>query len=81
MKNNENITKIKAVLAGVLESVDLSEESPKDVIEFLKKELNTEGEFDSTGWDWDFWQTFLFNDNLFVVSGNGWLRTLIFRKE
>ncbi|HSE99857.1 MAG TPA: hypothetical protein VLA48_03090 [Nitrososphaeraceae archaeon] len=46
--------------------------SPHKVDEYLKSESCEQEDFDSNGWNWDFWMTYSKDDKKFTLSGGGW---------
>lgn len=65
---------IDKVLSGELQSVNSGEVliSPELVSIYLKSQGLEEGNFDSNGWDWNFWAEYLKEDKKFVLAGSGW---------
>lgn len=49
--------------------------SPSEIDTYLKNEGLIQGDFDSNGWDWDFWMEYLSKDNRYILSGSGWYNT------
>lgn len=74
---------IQKVLNGELQHVKSSILlSPKDVHEYLESIGLEQGDFDSNGWDWDFWMSYTKGDEEFTFSGSGWDNTgLTFSKD
>ena len=46
--------------------------SPEKVNVYLISEGLEQGNFDSNGWDWDFWMEYFKGDKKFILSGSGW---------
>ncbi len=47
--------------------------SPHEVDRILKDTFGlVRGEFDSNGWDWDFWMNYSKDGKTYCLSGNGW---------
>ncbi len=49
--------------------------SPDAVDSFLKEEGVKQDDFDSNGWDWDFWMGYHKDDKKYTLSGSGWYNT------
>lgn len=49
--------------------------SPNEIDAYLKSEGLEQGNFDSNGWDWDFWMEYLSKDKRYILSGSGWYNT------
>jgi hypothetical protein len=46
--------------------------SPEEVNLYLQSEGLEQGNFDSNGWDWDFWMEYFKGDKKFILAGSGW---------
>lgn len=46
--------------------------SPEQVDLYLKSNGLEQGDFDSNGWDWDFWMEYFKADRKFILAGSGW---------
>lgn len=46
--------------------------SPNTIDSYLKESGLEQGNFDSNGWDWDFWMEYLKEDKTYILSGSGW---------
>lgn len=56
--------------------------SPSEIDIYLKSEGLEQGNFDSNGWDWDFWMEYIKGDKKYILSGSGWYNTgLTFSNE
>ena len=54
--------------------------SPDEASSILDEHGFEQGDFDSNGWDWDFWMTYYKDDVKYYLSGSGWYnRGLTFR--
>lgn len=72
MKDFESL--IDKVISGELQTVNSGEVliSPEVVNTYLKSNGLDQGDFDSNGWDWDFWMTYYKGDKKFTLAGSGW---------
>lgn len=70
---------INKVINGEQKSVSLDGIYPNDVKEYIE-ELGGEDlqEFDSNGWQWDFWMYFLYNGQRYMLAGSGYFGDLTF---
>jgi hypothetical protein len=65
--------KIKSVLDGEKTEVTLYYVRPNDVIRCVEKlGGKDEEEFDSNGWQWDYWLYFTYKDNRYSLGGDGY---------
>lgn len=55
-----------AIIAAVLEIPGMKKGE-------TKPEHSCSDGFDTNGWEWDWWQTFIFKGNEYTLSGSGWL--------
>lgn len=46
--------------------------SPEKVNLYLKSNGLEQGNFDSNGWDWDFWMEYFKEGKKFILAGSGW---------
>ncbi len=46
--------------------------SPNDIDNYLKEAGLQQTNFDSNGWDWDFWMGYRKDEKEYVLSGSGW---------
>ena len=47
--------------------------SPDKIADYLEEEGLTQDDFDSNGWDWDFWMRYDYkNGKKYILSGSGW---------
>lgn len=46
--------------------------SPEKVNLYLKSNGLEQGNFDSNGWDWDFWMEYYKENKKFILAGSGW---------
>jgi hypothetical protein len=61
------------VLSGEIKSFTTSTLMSPDVVAKIILESGfEEGDFDSNGWDWDFWQTYTKDGVKYCLSGSGW---------
>lgn len=61
------------VLSGEIKSFTTSTlMSPEDADKILKNHGFEQGDFDSNGWDWDFWHTYTKDGVKYCLSGSGW---------
>ena len=67
-------TLIDKVISGELQNVNSDGVliSPGKVDMYLKREGLEQGNFDSNGWDFDFWMEYFKDGKKFTLSGNGW---------
>ena len=49
--------------------------SPDVIDTYLKSEGLEQGNFDSNGWDWDFWMEYQKGGKKYTLSGSGWYNT------
>lgn len=63
---------IRDVLARKVKSFKLDFATPFMAREALEKHGVRNIEFESNGWDYDWWLTFRFNDSRWVAFGNGY---------
>ena len=64
---------IDKVLSGEIKLANTNTLLSPDVVDSYLKESGLEqGDFDSNGWDWDFWMEYLKEDKTYVLSGSGW---------
>lgn len=64
---------IDKVINGELESVTTKTLiSPDTVDKYLQSIGLEQGNFDSNGWDWDYWMEYIKDDKYYVLSGSGW---------
>jgi len=64
---------VDKVLSGELQTTtSITLVSPNDVDKYLKNEGLEQGDFDSSGWDWDFWMTYGKGEDRFELTGSGW---------
>lgn len=70
----EDFTKeIDKVLSGEIKVANTETLiSPETINIYLKKEGLEQGNFDSNGWDWDFWMEYIREDKTYILSGSGW---------
>lgn len=67
---------IDKVLSGEIETTKSNVLlSPDDVDSYLKEEGLEQGNFESNGWDWDFWMEYTKGDKTFLLAGSGWYNT------
>lgn len=84
---------IKAKLKHSLDGffVDTKDEEVKllgvylnDVIEYIRERPDffgfEVGDFESNGWQWDFWQPFKLNGESFMLSGSGYYGKLTIKR-
>ena len=56
--------------------------APEDVGQYLKSVGLEQEDFDSNGWDWDFWMTYSKDSKKYTLSGSGWYnRGLTFSRD
>ena len=74
---------IQKVLNGELQYVKSSVLlSPNDVHEYLESIDLEQGNFDSNGWDWDFWMSYTKDGVTYTLAGSGWYNNgLTFSKD
>lgn len=72
--------KIQTVLDGEEERVALHYISPSTAVKYLNNIDGVENleDFDSNGWDWDFWMGFEFEGAKYTLAGSGYQGTLNF---
>lgn len=71
MEDFEN--EIDKVLSGEINLANSHELiSPNKVDEYLKSVGCKEEDFESNGWDWDFWMTYSKDGKKFILAGSGW---------
>ncbi len=64
---------IDKVLSGEITTTEsLTLVSPHEVDAYLTEEGLTQGDFDSNGWDWDFWMSYYKNGKKYFLAGSGW---------
>ena len=70
---------VESVLNGSKESVDIYYVSPSDVGEYLKinHNINSHVEFDTNGWDWDYWIIKEIKDKYYILSGCGYYNNYV----
>lgn len=67
------IKEIDKVLSGEIKLANTQTLlSPDTIDSYLKESGLEQGNFDSNGWDWDFWMEYLKEDKTYVLSGSGW---------
>jgi hypothetical protein len=49
--------------------------SPDKIDSYLKESGLEQGNFDSNGWDWDFWMEYGKEDKVYILAGSGWYNT------
>lgn len=70
---------IEQVISGELNDVASKNLiSPHVIDEFLKELGYNRIDFDSNGWDWDFWITYQKDDDKFTLSGSGFYNQGLF---
>lgn len=69
---------IDRVLSGETKSVT-SEIwiTPDNIHSYLEQKGFDDQDFDSNGWDYDFWMTYTFKDKRYTLSGSGWYGSTI----
>lgn len=75
--------RIESVINGDTEKVSLLVVRPGDVISYLqdKYDISDDYDFDTNGWEWDFWQKYDVNGNTYQLSGDGYYsKSITFRK-
>lgn len=75
--------KAQRVLEGKAVCFTTIELLSPDKADQVLKSLNFEqGDFDSNGWDWDFWMTYYKDGEKYTLSGSGWYNNgLTFSKD
>lgn len=64
---------IEMVVSGQKDQVKLIGARPNDVEKFIKETYDGEtGEFDTNGWEWDYWLYFEINEKRYILSGDGY---------
>lgn len=73
-------SKIDMTVAGIINDAALHYVSPNEAVEYLRKITDMEDleEFDSNGWDWDFWMGFKKGEIHYTLSGSGYRGELYF---
>ena len=51
--------------------------TPGDIDSYLQTKGVEQGDFDSNGWDYDFWMTYTFEDKRYTLAGSGWYGSTI----
>ena len=76
-------TSIKKLLDDDSDMVKLPGIFPNDVIEFVEKELGGKHneDWETNGWQWDYWINFKINDKEYTLSGDGYYGTPTFGKK
>jgi hypothetical protein len=66
---------IQKVLNGKEQSVSIKFSKPNDVLGYIQDIFNNkerlDWDIDQNGWQWDFWITFPFKDNNYMIAGDG----------
>ncbi len=73
---------INKVILGEIEEYNSDFATLDDVKSYLESVGFEEGEFDSNGWQWDFWQ-YMMNDKQenYIISGSGYYGGVSFKKD
>jgi len=74
---------VEKLLQGEFDSFKTEELLSPDKADKILKDLGFEqGNFDSNGWDWDFWQDYEKDDVKYTLAGSGWYNNgLSFTKD
>lgn len=69
---------IQKVLDGIEDSVQFPFVSPDEASQIIEKLGAIDNEdFDSNGWDWDWWKEFTLGDKEYILGGSGYYGTTI----
>jgi len=83
--NNETKELIFSVIKGEVDSVRLPMIPIDDVITLLQEkgyiDKDDNGDYDSNGWQVDFWLQFHINESIYTLSGSLWYGQYKFFKE
>jgi hypothetical protein len=83
--NNETKELILSVIKGEVDSVKLPMIPIDDVITLLQEksyiDKDDSGDYDSNGWQVDFWLQFHINESIYTLSGSLWYGQYKFFKE
>lgn len=64
---------IDKVLSGEIKLASTDKLISPDLVDgYLISEGLEQGNFDSNGWDWDFWMEYIKGDLTYILSGSGW---------
>ena len=80
----ELLEQISKVVEGEIPSFEMDYPISIDTItEYLKEkhQLEDTDEFESNGWQWDYWMYYQGEQGRFVLGGVGWYATQSFSKE
>ena len=67
------IQDIQSVINGEKENVSLLYTRPNDIIKYIKSlGGSSQDDFDTNGWQWDYWFNITLDGNKYSVSGDGY---------